>query len=131
VGTFSLYFNNAGVDGCILNRFDEFGTFQGSRNLSSNLVNNLVEGARFQLVVPDNLPTGMISAGSGSLTVTGSAVTMTWVPLSLDVRAAPSGGGTSTSSDGGGGGGCGAGTAGLGLILLGLGFPLLRRKRSP
>jgi len=130
VGSFSLYFNNAGVNGCILNHFNSSGTFTYSQNLSSNVVVNLSEGSSIQLVVPDSLPTGVTIAGSGKLYVTGSAISATLVPLTLDVRAIPTGGGSGTaSSDGGGGGGCGAGAAGVGIILLGSALSLRRRSR--
>lgn len=130
VGTLSFYFNGSGVDDCIVNQFDTSGNFVQAQPLPSNLGMSLVERASIQIVVPDSLPTGIRSAGSGKLHVTGSAITATWVAVTLDVRAAPSGGGTGTSNtDGGGSGGCGAGTAGLSLILLGLGLSLRRRSR--
>lgn len=132
VGTLSFYFNGSGVNGCSVNYFNSSGVFIYQRSLASNLVINMSEGSLIQIVVPDSLPIGGASAGSGTIYVSGSAITTTWVPLSLDVRAAPSGGGTGTvgGEDSGGSSGCGAGAAGLGILLLGLVLPLRRRSRN-
>lgn len=132
VGTFSFYFNGSGVDGCTVNKFDSSGNFVLTQSLPSNVGMSLFEGASIQIIVPDSLPTGIRNAGSSTIQVAGSSATVTWVTLSVDVRAAPSGGGTGTTgtSSDSGGGGCGVGAAGLSLVLMFLILSLRLRRIS-
>ncbi len=126
VGAFSFIFNGSGVAGCMVGQFNAAGTFVTSQPLPTIVPMSLAEGESLQFVVPDSLATGIRSAGTGSIWVTGSALSYTWVAVSLDVRAGPISGGSDSSSADGGGGGCGAGTAVIGFLLLGLSLSLRR-----